>query len=68
MAQGVGSILGGPAAAWLHDATGSWLPVFGLVIAMDIITALLALFLLKPIRHGYIGGVAATAPKLRAAE
>ena len=67
MAQGIGSILGGPAAAWLHDATGSWVPVFGLAIAMDIITALLALFVLKPMRHGYIGGAVA-APKLRAAE
>src|SRR6478609_9007835 len=64
MAQGIGSILGGPAAAWLHDATGSWVPVFGLAIAMDIITALLALFVLKPMRHGYIGGAVA-APKLR---
>src|SRR5438045_9467132 len=35
MAQGVGSVLGGPLAALLHDATGSWLPVFGIIIAMD---------------------------------
>jgi cyanate permease len=67
MAQGIGSILGGPAAAALHDATGSWVPVFGLAIAMDIITALLALLVLKQMRHGYIGHAAA-APKLRAAE
>jgi OFA family oxalate/formate antiporter-like MFS transporter len=67
MAQGVGSILGGPAAAWLHDATGNWMLVFGLVIAMDIITALLALFVLKRMRHGFIG-YGTTAPKLRAAE
>jgi MFS family permease len=67
MAQGIGSILGGPAAAWLHDATGSWVPVFGLAIAMDIITALLALLVLKAMRHGYIG-VGMPAPKLRPAE
>jgi MFS transporter, OFA family, oxalate/formate antiporter len=67
MAQGVGSILGGPAAAWLHDATGGWLPVFSIAIAGDVLTALLALFVLKPMRHGYIGGDVAT-PKLRAAE
>ena len=36
MAQGVGSVLGGPVAALLHDATGSWMPVFASVIAMDI--------------------------------
>jgi MFS family permease len=68
MAQGIGSILGGPAAAWLHDATGSWVPVFAVAIAMDILTALLALLVLKAMRHGYIGGVATAAPKLRAAE
>jgi hypothetical protein len=34
---------------------------------MDILTALLALFVLKPMRHGYIG-VGGTAPRLRPAE
>jgi MFS transporter, OFA family, oxalate/formate antiporter len=29
IAQGVGSILGGPVAASLRVATGSWTPVFG---------------------------------------
>jgi oxalate/formate antiporter len=52
MAQGVGSVLGGPVAAWLHDTTGSWIPVFALIIAMDALTALLALFVLKPMRRG----------------
>ena len=28
MAQGVGSVLGGPLAAILHDRTQSWIPVF----------------------------------------
>jgi hypothetical protein len=42
-------------------------PVFGLAIAMDIITALLALFVLKAMRHGYIG-VGMPAAKLRPAE
>src|SRR6476620_12674292 len=32
MAQGIGSVLGGPLAALLRDATGSWLPVFGIII------------------------------------
>jgi oxalate/formate antiporter len=56
MAQGVGSVLGGPAAAWMHDAAGSWLPVFGLIVAMDVITGLLALFVLKPWRAAWLGG------------
>jgi oxalate/formate antiporter len=47
MAQGVGSILGAPVAAKIFEATGSWVPVFGLVIGMDILTGLLALFVLK---------------------
>jgi oxalate/formate antiporter len=50
MAQGVGSVLGGYVAAQLHDAAGSWIPVFGVVIALDIGAAILALLVLKPLR------------------
>jgi len=50
MAQGVGSILGGPLAALLHQRTGSWLPVFAVVIACDLSTAVLALAALRPLR------------------
>jgi OFA family oxalate/formate antiporter-like MFS transporter len=53
MAQGIGSVLGGPAAAWLHDLTGSWLPIFGLIITMDVLTGVLALVALKPMRRAY---------------
>lgn len=53
MAQGIGSVLGGPLAALLHDATGSWLPVFGIIIALDILTGILALAVLKPMRKAY---------------
>jgi oxalate/formate antiporter len=53
MAQGIGSVLGGPLAAQLHDSSGSWLPVFGIVIAMDVLTGLLALAMLKPMRKAY---------------
>ncbi len=35
LAFGVASVLGGPLAALLHKSTGSWLPVFELVIAMN---------------------------------
>ncbi|HTV26999.1 MAG TPA: oxalate/formate MFS antiporter [Xanthobacteraceae bacterium] len=54
MAQGVGSILGAPVAAKIFEATGSWLPVFGLVITMDVLTGLLALFALKPLRREWL--------------
>ncbi len=53
MAQGVGSVLGGPVAALLHDTSGSWLPVFAIIITMDALTGLLALFALKPLRKSY---------------
>jgi oxalate/formate antiporter len=55
MAQGVGSILGAPIAAMIYEASGSWMPVFGLVIGMDILTGLLALFALKPLRPSWMG-------------
>jgi OFA family oxalate/formate antiporter-like MFS transporter len=55
MAQGIGSILGGPVAALIRDASGSWLTVFGIVIALDVATGLLALFALKPMRRAWLG-------------
>jgi len=51
MAQGIGSVLGGPVAAAIHDASGSWIPVFGLIVAMDLATGLLAVFVLKRLRR-----------------
>jgi MFS transporter, OFA family, oxalate/formate antiporter len=54
IAQGVGSVLGGPVAAYIHDLTGSWLPVFGSIITLDVLTALLALAALKPLRRAYL--------------
>jgi hypothetical protein len=62
MAQGVGSVLGGPVAALLHDAYGSWMPVFGIIIAMNFATALLAGLVLKPMRQRWLAGRAVTAP------
>ena len=54
IAQGIGSILGGPFAALLREKTGSWTPVFSLAIGADIVTALLALFVLKGMRKRYL--------------
>ncbi len=39
----------------MKDATGSWTPVFGVTVAMDVVTALLALFVLKQMRAAYFG-------------
>jgi OFA family oxalate/formate antiporter-like MFS transporter len=55
MAQGIGSIFGGPLAARLHEASGSWIPVFAVVISLDTLTALLAIAVLEPMRRKYLG-------------
>ena len=54
MAQGVGSVLGGPVAAVVHEAFRSWIPVFAVVIAMNFATALLAGLALKPMRRRWL--------------
>ena len=54
MAQGIGAIFGGPMASLLHDATGTWTTVFGVGISADILTALLAIVALKPMRARYL--------------
>jgi MFS transporter, OFA family, oxalate/formate antiporter len=51
IAQGVGSILGGPAAAFLKQTTGSWTAVFVIVAALDVITAVLAITVLQRMRR-----------------
>ncbi|QET01964.1 MULTISPECIES: oxalate/formate MFS antiporter [Cupriavidus] len=54
ISQGIGSIFGGPLAALMHERMGSWMPVFGVAIALDIITAVLAIAILKPWRRRYL--------------
>ena len=54
IAQGIGAILGGPMASLLHDGTGSWTPVFAVGIAADLLTAILALAALKPMRARFL--------------
>lgn len=54
MAQGLGSIFGGPLAAYLHEVTQSWITVFAVVIVLDLLTAALALAVLKPMRARYL--------------
>jgi MFS transporter, OFA family, oxalate/formate antiporter len=61
IAQGVGSILAGPAAAFLKQATGSWTAVFIVVAVLDAVTAVLAITVLKSMRqrHMKAAGLAA---------
>jgi OFA family oxalate/formate antiporter-like MFS transporter len=54
IAQGVGSILGGPAAAFLKQQTGSWLAVFIIVACLDALTALLAITVLRGMRRRHL--------------
>ena len=54
IAQGIGAIFGGPLASLLHDAAGSWTPVFSLAIGADLLTAALAIALLKPMRARFL--------------
>jgi MFS family permease len=53
MAQGIGSIVGAPLAAWLHEVTGNWIIVFAVMIVMDFLAAIMAIAVLKPLRRGY---------------
>ena len=56
IAQGVGSILGGPAAAFLKQTTGSWTAVFIIVAVLDAATALLAITALRAMRRKHFAG------------
>jgi OFA family oxalate/formate antiporter-like MFS transporter len=62
IAQGVGSLLGGPVAAAIRGATGSWVPVFVIVIGLDAVTALLAFFVLRRVRAQWLSQPATRAP------
>ncbi|MFC4421992.1 oxalate/formate MFS antiporter [Cupriavidus pampae] len=59
ISQGIGSIFGGPLAALMHERMGSWMPVFGVAITLDIVTAVLALAILKPWRRRYLSAQSA---------
>ncbi len=54
IAQGVGSILGGPAAAFLKQMTGSWMAVFVIVACLDALTAFLAITVLRALRRRHL--------------
>jgi len=48
-AKGVGSMFAGPFAPWLMAKYDSWLPVFWLAVACNVIAAVLAVLWLKPL-------------------
>ena len=54
IAQGIGSFLGGPMAALLHQSAGSWTPVFVTAICVDALAAILAILVLRPMRARYM--------------
>ena len=54
ISQGVGAIFGGPLAALLYQHSHAWTAVFGSAIALDFLTAGLALLVLRPWRARFI--------------
>jgi MFS transporter, OFA family, oxalate/formate antiporter len=52
-AKGTASLLV-PLGSYIQATTGSWLPIFRLAIAFDFVAAVLALFVLKPLRKRWI--------------
>jgi MFS transporter, OFA family, oxalate/formate antiporter len=59
MAQGIGSVMGGPLAAWLHEAAKSWITVFSVMIVLDLVAAAMAVWVLKPLRANACNGLIA---------
>jgi hypothetical protein len=53
MAQGIGAIFGGPMASLLHEPTGTWTSVFARRHHRRLLTAVLAIAALKPLRAAY---------------
>ena len=48
-AKGTASIFAGWGAARLVEAAGSWIPVFWVAVGCDLLAAILAMFVLKPL-------------------
>jgi len=53
-AEGIGSILGGPLASLLHQYSGSWEVVFGTAVVADLVIAVLAIAVLKPMLRRFM--------------
>jgi MFS transporter, OFA family, oxalate/formate antiporter len=59
-AKGTASLLI-PIGSWLQEATGSWKPIFLLAVVFDLTAALLAMFVLRPMRQRQLAEQAALA-------
>ena len=60
-AKGTASLLV-PIGSLVKASTGSWVPIFALAIAFDLAAALLALFVLKPLRSRVVSQAATMMP------
>lgn len=58
-AKGLATLLV-PVGSYLHDATGSWWPIFALAVVFDWTAAILALFVLKPLRMRWMNAQSST--------
>ncbi len=54
MAQGSVRCSAARSPRLLHESTGSWIPVFAVIITMDFATAFLAFVVLKPMRQRWL--------------
>ena len=66
-AKGMAAIFGGPLAAWLVSLTGGWESVFLVAAVMDLAAAVMALFVLKPMRAAHQASVSAVHAAVQAA-
>jgi OFA family oxalate/formate antiporter-like MFS transporter len=64
-AKGIASIFAGWGAALLAESTGSWLPVFWVAVACDLLAAGLAFFWLRPLAARLAEGRVAVSPAIR---
>jgi len=64
-AKGTASLLV-PIGSLIKASTGSWVPIFALAIVFDFTAALLALFVLKPLRSRVISRSAVPVPGIAA--
>jgi OFA family oxalate/formate antiporter-like MFS transporter len=61
-AKGTAAIFGGPLAAYLVQASGSWSSVFWVSAIMDLIAAIMAITILKALTHSHHATVAEGQP------
>ncbi len=60
-AKGTAAIFGGPLAAYLVAASGTWSSVFWVAAVMDLLAALMAIIVLRPMRASHLASTVAAA-------